>query len=46
VDRSSASAHAAGSTAIEELAEQIEQAKSQPDGCIFGTLDYFPSRPA
>jgi hypothetical protein len=31
---------------IEELAKQIEQAKSQPGGCIFGTLLYYPSKPA
>jgi hypothetical protein len=31
---------------IEELAKQIEQAKSQPGECIFGTLHYYPSRPA
>ena len=31
---------------IEELAEQIEEARSQPGSCIFGTLHYYPSRPA
>jgi hypothetical protein len=31
---------------IEELAEQIERAKMEPDCCIFGTLHYYPSRPA
>jgi 2-oxo-4-hydroxy-4-carboxy--5-ureidoimidazoline (OHCU) decarboxylase len=31
---------------VEELTEQIEQAKSQPGSCIFGTLHYYPSRPA
>jgi hypothetical protein len=31
---------------IAELAEQIERAKSQPGGCIFGTLHYYPSKPA
>jgi hypothetical protein len=31
---------------IEELAEQIERAKQQPGGCIFGTLHYYPSKPA
>jgi hypothetical protein len=30
----------------DELAEQIETAKTRPDDCIFGTLDYFPSKPA
>ena len=31
---------------IEELAEQIEQAKQQPGACLFGTLQYYPSKPA
>jgi hypothetical protein len=31
---------------IAELAEQIEEAKMQPDSCIFGTLHYYPSKPA
>jgi hypothetical protein len=31
---------------IEELAEQIEHAKAQPGGCVFGTLHYYPSKPA
>jgi hypothetical protein len=31
---------------IEELAEQIEHAKTQPGGCVFGTLHYYPSKPA
>jgi len=30
----------------DELAEQIEMAKTRPDDCIFGTLHYFPSKPA
>jgi hypothetical protein len=30
----------------DELAQQIETAKSRPDDCIFGTLHYFPSKPA
>ncbi len=29
-----------------ELAEQIETAKPLPKACIFGTLHYYPSRPA
>jgi 2-oxo-4-hydroxy-4-carboxy--5-ureidoimidazoline (OHCU) decarboxylase len=31
---------------IAELAEQIEEAKSKPACCIFGTLNYYPSKPA
>jgi 2-oxo-4-hydroxy-4-carboxy--5-ureidoimidazoline (OHCU) decarboxylase len=31
---------------IEELAEQIERAKMEPDSFIFGTLHYYPSKPA
>ncbi|MGA9069586.1 MAG: hypothetical protein WB424_04980 [Terracidiphilus sp.] len=31
---------------FEELAEQIEVAGSQPGACIFGTLQYYPSKPA
>jgi len=30
----------------DELAEQIEEAKKVPGCCIFGTLHYYPSRPA
>jgi hypothetical protein len=30
----------------EELAKQIEQARKQPGSCIFGTLYYYPSKPA
>jgi hypothetical protein len=30
----------------EELAEQIEHARKKPGGCIFGTLHYYPSKPA
>jgi hypothetical protein len=30
----------------EEIAEIIERARSIPKACIFGTLHYFPSRPA
>jgi hypothetical protein len=38
---------AADCTAIsEELSEQVERAKQQPGACIFGTLHYYPSRPA
>jgi hypothetical protein len=33
-------------TIQEELAEQIERVKQQPGACIFGTLHYYPSRPA
>jgi hypothetical protein len=29
-----------------ELSEQIEQVRMQPGGCIFGTLHYYPSKPA
>jgi hypothetical protein len=31
---------------IEELAEQIERARMVRDSCIFGTLHYYPSKPA
>jgi hypothetical protein len=31
---------------IEEVAEQIEQAKNKPGACVFGTLHYYPSKPA
>ena len=31
---------------IEEHAKQIERAKREPGSCIFGTLQYYPSRPA
>jgi hypothetical protein len=31
---------------IEELAEQIEQARRQPAGCVIGTMQYYPSKPA
>ena len=31
---------------IEEFAEQIEEARGKPGCCIFGTLHYYPSRPA
>ena len=30
----------------EEIAGMIEQAQSNPNSCIFGTLHYYPSRPA
>ena len=30
----------------DELAEQMETAKTHPDDCVFGTLHYFPSKPA
>jgi len=30
----------------EEIAEIIERARSIPKACIFGTLHYYPSRPA
>ena len=31
---------------VEELAEQIEHAKAETGGCVFGTLHYYPSKPA
>ncbi len=31
---------------IPEHAEQVELARSQPGSCIFGTLHYYPSKPA
>jgi hypothetical protein len=31
---------------IQEHAEQIEEARSQVGSCIFGTLNYYPSKPA
>jgi hypothetical protein len=31
---------------IAEHADQIERAKMEPESCIFGTLYYYPSRPA
>jgi hypothetical protein len=30
----------------EEIAAIIERARSIPEACIFGTLHYYPSRPA
>src|SRR5580693_8414818 len=30
----------------DELAEQIETARTRPDDCVYGTLHYFPSKPA
>jgi hypothetical protein len=30
----------------EELAEQIETARTHPEDCIFGTLHYYPSKPS
>lgn len=30
----------------EELASQIERAKTQPSSCVLGTVHYYPSRPA
>ena len=30
----------------EELDEQMEAARRQPGSCIFGTLHYYPSKPA
>jgi hypothetical protein len=30
---------------IEEVSEQIAEARMKPDSCIFGTLHYYPSRP-
>lgn len=30
---------------VEELSEQIEEARLTPGSCIFGTLHYYPSRP-
>ena len=35
-----------GEDVPDELAEQIETAKTRPDDCVFGTLHYFPSKPA
>jgi hypothetical protein len=35
-----------GQDVPDELAEQIETARTRPDDCIFGTLHYFPSKPA
>jgi hypothetical protein len=29
-----------------ELADQIERAGREPQSCIFGTLHYYPSKPA
>jgi hypothetical protein len=29
---------------IAELAQQVEEARLQPGSCIFGTLQYYPSR--
>jgi hypothetical protein len=29
-----------------ELADQVERAKEEPDACVFGTLHYYPSKPA
>jgi hypothetical protein len=29
----------------DELLRQIERARSQQEGCIFGTLCYYPSKP-
>jgi hypothetical protein len=37
---------APGDDVPEELAEQIETAITRPDDCIFGTLHYYPSKPA
>ncbi len=31
---------------IAEHAEQVERARREPGGCIFGTLRYYPSKPA
>lgn len=31
---------------IVELSEQVEEARSKSGACIFGTLHYYPSRPA
>jgi hypothetical protein len=30
----------------DQLAEQIETARTRPDDCVYGTLHYFPSKPA
>jgi hypothetical protein len=35
-----------GSDYCEEIGEMIERAQSFPEACIFGTLYYYPSRPA
>jgi hypothetical protein len=29
-----------------EHAKQVKRARSEPGSCIFGTLQYYPSRPA
>jgi hypothetical protein len=34
------------SAMVDELAEQIEFARKQPGSCFFGTLHYYPSKPA
>jgi hypothetical protein len=31
---------------IVEHAEQIEQARQKPGSCVYGTLHYYPSKPA
>jgi len=33
-------------TMVAELAAQIERARMEPESCIFGTLHYYPSKPA
>jgi nitric oxide synthase oxygenase domain/subunit len=38
-------ASAAGAM-MEELSEQIEEARKKPGSCIFGTLHYYPSKPS
>jgi hypothetical protein len=37
---------ARGDDVPEELVEQIETASTRPEDCIFGTLHYYPSKPA
>lgn len=39
-------ASACGEEMLAELADQIEEARKQPGSCIFGTLHYYPSKPA
>jgi hypothetical protein len=37
---------AMGNDVPDELSEQIKTASTRPDDCIFGTLHYYPSKPA
>jgi hypothetical protein len=42
--------HAMPATALKkmiaELEDQVEEARLKPGSCIFGTLHYYPSKPA